>query len=296
MSQSHSTTDSLGRSTFHSIAPRADVRLTARDVRWLKHIERHGPQNSQFLFELTQDTHRCKDTALRQMQKLRAGGYLRLPIQQRAIEKAEFNPYIYDLGNRARSDLIERGLAENTMRPKGHWWHSYAVSCVTSSIEIAAARCGVKYIPAHVILARNGAALEVPTKRGRVIPDQLFALDYGGRFRAFAVEVDRGTEPISSSSYRKSLTQSIARYASLIEDDLPRRHYGLNAKLLILWIFSSRVRRKNFLNLLERLPEGVCRTFLVFEEDMSVLHRNLQTQYFHGQWLRAVSSSVFLDG
>ena len=67
-------TDTLGRATSHYIAPRAGVKPTAREIRWLKHVERHGPQSSQFLFELTRDTHRCKDTALRDLQKLRAGG------------------------------------------------------------------------------------------------------------------------------------------------------------------------------------------------------------------------------
>lgn len=75
------TTDSLGRATFGYIAPQDGIRPTARETRWLKHIERHGPQCSQYLYELTRDTHRCKDTALRQMQKLRAGGYLALPQQ-----------------------------------------------------------------------------------------------------------------------------------------------------------------------------------------------------------------------
>lgn len=261
----------------------------------MKHIERHGPQNSQFLFELTLDTHRCKDTALRQMQKLRAGGYLKLPNQQRAIENAEFNPYIYDLSKKACDYLFERGVAENTIRPKGHWWHSYAVACVTSSIEIAAARCGVRYIPAHDILAKINASLEVPTRLGKLIPDQLFALDYGGSFRAFAVEVDRGTEPISSPSHRKSLIQSIERYTELLRNDLPRRHYGLNASLLVLWIFSSRARRMKFLRLLNQLPQRVRLAFLVFDENMSILHRNLQPKYFHGQWLREGNSSVFLD-
>ena len=167
-------TDTLGRATFHHIAPQPDVRPTQREIRWLKHIERHGPQSSQFLYELTKDTHRCKDTALRQMQKLRAGGYLTLPRQQRATERAEFNPYIYDLTRKARDYLLDLGIAEPTVRPTGHWWHGYAVSQVTSSIDIAAMRKGIRYIPAHDILAINGVDLAVPIGRAKLIPDQLF--------------------------------------------------------------------------------------------------------------------------
>ena len=117
------TTDSLGRTTFHSIQPQDGVKPTKRELRWLKHIERHGPQASTYLHALTADTHRCEDTTRRQLQKLRAGGLLFLPQQQRQTEKADFNPYIYDLAPRGRTYLDDQGLAEPTVRPTGHWWH-----------------------------------------------------------------------------------------------------------------------------------------------------------------------------
>ena len=192
-------TDGLGRSTFHHIAPQEGVTPTTREVRWFKHIERHGPQSSQYLYELTSDTHRCKDTALREMRKLRAGGFPMLPRQQRATEHADFNPYIYDMTKKAKDHLFDLGVAEPTVRPTGHWWHGYLTSCVTSSIDLAASRNGVRYIPAHEILAINGAPLAIPIGGQKLIPDQLFALDYCGRFRAFALEVDRGTEPMASN-------------------------------------------------------------------------------------------------
>ena len=132
------TTDSLGRATFHSIEPQTHIRPTAREIRWLKHIERHGPQASTYLHALTEDTHRCKDTALRNLQKLRAGGYLFLPKPKRQTEHADFNPYIYDLSPKGKAYLEDIGMAEPTVRPTGHWWHGYMTSCITSSIEIQA--------------------------------------------------------------------------------------------------------------------------------------------------------------
>lgn len=246
-------TDSLGRSTFHHIAPLCGVRPTAREVRWLKHIERHGPQSSQYLHELTRDTHRCKDTSLRQIQKLRAGGFLRLPHQQRSIERAEFNPYIYDLTQRAENYLYNSDLAEPTIRPTGHWWHAYTVSCVTSSINIAANRAGVRFIPTHEILAINDADLAVPIGRhGRLIPDQLFALDYGGCFRSFALEVDRGTEPRTSPSQRKSWRRSIEQYYRLLDEKLHSAHYGLSANLIVLFWFTDKRNEDIFHQMLGR--------------------------------------------
>lgn len=246
-------TDTLGRSTFHHIAPQAHVRPTPREVRWLKHIERHGPQSSTYLYELTRDTHTCRDTALRQLQKLRVGGYLMLPRQQRATEHASFNPYIYDLTKRAKTHLLDLGIAEPTVRPTGHWWHGYTTSCVTSSIDIAAARECVRYIPAHKILAIKNTPLAIPVGKQKLIPDQLFALDYGGSYRVFALEVDRGTEPKTSPTARKSYARSIDLYRQLLERKVYKSHYGLKANLLVLWVFNTRSNEVRFLEMLGTL-------------------------------------------
>lgn len=242
-------TDALGRATFHHIPPLEGVRPTKRELRWFKHIERHGPQSSETLFEQTRDTHRCKDSSLRALQKLRAGGFLCLPPQQRHTARAEFQPYIYDLTRKARDHLFDLGLDEPTVRPTGHWWHGYAVSCVTSNIDIAAARSGIRYIPAHEILAIKNASLAIPLSTGKLIPDQLFALDYGGSYRVFALEMDRGTEPKTSPAARKSYARSIQQYADVLENSRHRTHYGIRSNLLVLWVFSSRSNQRRFLEL-----------------------------------------------
>lgn len=108
------------RSTFRVIAPREDVSPNERDIRWFKHLERHGPLSSTQLIAWTADTHRCKDTALRRLQALRAAKLLYLPNQQRQTERAEFKPYVYDLAPLGLQFLKDAGLAENTVRPTGH--------------------------------------------------------------------------------------------------------------------------------------------------------------------------------
>jgi len=283
-------TDKIGRATFHHIAPQRVTKLTNREIRWFQHIERHGPQSSLYLYELTRDTHRCKDTALRQMQKLRAGGFLHLPRQQRATENANFKPFIYDLTEKAKSYLYDQGPSEPTIRPTGHWWHGYMTSCVTSSIDIAAAREGTRYIPTHEILKIKDAPLAIPIDSQRLIPDQLFALDYGGSYRAFALEVDRGTEPKTSASKRKSYANSIAMYRTLIERQIYKSHYGLKAPLLVLWIFSNRSNETRFLEMLKGLPERVRGHFMT--QSVGGFHHyfkppNLMLSLYNGHWKRS---------
>lgn len=250
-----SQTDALGRATFHSIAPQAGVRPTARDIRWLKHIERHGPLSSAHLIEFTHDTHRCKDTALRRLQALRAGGFLYVPKQQRACERAEFRPYVYDLAPKGHGFLRDSGLAEKTVRPTGHWWHMHDTATFTAQIDLEARERGFRYIPAHVILKRAKASIAIPMGRHKLIPDQLFAIDYGGLFRAFMVEVDRGTEPIASASARKSWRSALAQYREAFLSRLPNKYYGLKAPVQVMWVHRTEARHAAFADLLGSISE-----------------------------------------
>ncbi|AXI40716.1 replication-relaxation family protein [Sulfitobacter sp. SK011] len=288
-------TDSLGRATFHHIVPLADVRPTPREIRWFKHIERHGPLNSAHLHALTKDTHRCRDTSLRQLQKLRAGGFLMLPRQQRFTEHADFNPYIYDLTKQARAHLIDLGLAEPAVRPTGHWGHGAAVSSVTSAIEIAAAQDDVRYIPAHEILAIKQAFLTIPIGRRKLIPDQLFALDYGGRYRAFMLEVDRGTEPKTSSAARKSYASSIEMYRQMIEQNIHRANYGLKATVLILWVFSRRSNEQRFLDLVGQFGGPAKNLFCAQVMPNDRAAQTTIGSHYENNWARCQSAPVLLS-
>lgn len=227
--------------------------LTDRELRWLRHIAIHGPQSSEFLLELCADTHSCRDTGKRTLKKLRDLEYLRLPQQQRHTAKADFNPHVYDLTKQAERCLRSLGDLE-TVRPTGHWWHAFLTASITSAIAIECNRRGYQYIPAHDILNRHGATLAVPHGQQKLIPDQLFAINYGGSFRSFVLEVDRGTEPYASESARKSLRRMIESYAELSAKDALRRHYGLKSPLLVIFAFTAPERADHCVRLLKPLP------------------------------------------
>jgi hypothetical protein len=242
MEQLHATP----RATFGHITEHSIARPTNRELSWLAHINRHGPQPSTALHDLTAATHRCRYTSLRALQRLRAGGIVCLPPQQRAIAHADFHPYIYDLSPLGRAHLENEDRLEPAIRPTGHWWHSYGVGALTSAIERMGTRNGITYIPAHQILARVDRPFTLPAAHGPVVPDQLFALNYGGGFRAFLLEHDRGTEPLVSKAARESLHQKLVRYDTLVASDGIRRHYGLTCPVALLFTFTSKVRAKHF--------------------------------------------------
>jgi Replication-relaxation len=279
--------DALGRATFHHIAEQSAVRVTNRELFWLVHINRHGPQPSTALIELTASTHRCRDTSLRALQRLRAGGILSLPRQQRQIERAEFNPYIYDVTELGRAHLLNHDRLESSVRPTGQWWHAYGVGALTAAIERAGAEKGIEYIPPHSILGRAKCDLPLLTPLGPVIPDQLFALDYSGSYRAFLLEHDRGTEPIASKAARESLDRKLSRYAAAVATDLHRQHYGLKSPLALLFTFTSRARAAHFLDLLSakypRLMASVVITVLNSDDPLLLQAK----AYAEAPWQRA---------
>jgi hypothetical protein len=240
--------DALGRATFHHIASHEAVRPTNRELRWLAHIERHGPQSSVALLELTSDTHRCRDTGLRSLQRLRAAKILALPPQQRTIARADFHPYIYDTTPLARAYLGEIDFIEPTVRPTGHFWHTYTTAALTSAVDRVAARSGLTYVPAHTILTKRKVPLGIPIPTSTVVPDQLFALNYGGAYRTFLLEVDRGTEPITGQRHRESLHRKLAAYSLIFARDLHREHYGLKSPIALLFAFTYRHRAERVIS------------------------------------------------
>lgn len=244
----------MNRSLSSPPHSRLDVRPTARERRWFAQIDRHGPQSSEFLYEVTRDTHRCKDTALRRLQALREAGYLRLPPQQRQIAKADFNPYIYDLTKLGWDCLADQQELEKHCRPTGHWWHGYWVAVVTGVVELMCARAGLRYVPAAHILMIKNADLAIPVAGAKLIPDQLFAVRHADGFRAYALEVDRGTEPIRSTAARKSIQKSVSHYGAMMDQKLHQQHYGLKSNMLVLWLFNSLARERQFQKLSQSKP------------------------------------------
>ena len=238
-------------------------RLTGRVIKWLTFLNRHGPLSSQYLHEYTRDTHRCKDTSLRNLKTLCEQGILFRPPQQLSFANAPFNPYIYDLTDRGYAALLEADIEKNPARPTGHFPHLHMTACVTASIEMEAIKAGNEYIEAKTILAIKDSTLVIPLKSGKLIPDQLFAIKTSEGYRAYALEVDRGTEPIASPVMRKSYTRSIEQYQKLFENNLASKHFGLTAPLTVRWVFSQKSRYARFEKLIAGLPVRIRRRFQV---------------------------------
>ena len=153
-------------------------------------------------------------------------------------------------------------------------------SCITASIELATLeRNDLTYIPQSEILARAAVELRHPvtitdpetkwTGEKDLIPDALFGLRYhtenGDRFRFFAVEADRATEPTTTANWnRKSFLRNLLQYDAYVARGAYREHLKLTAPLLVLNVLSDEQRAQRMDDLVaKRYPEG--NTFMLFQ-------------------------------
>jgi len=276
------------RSRLRATSTGKRVSPTNRDLLWLHKLAEHGPLPSSFLLAFSQGSHASEKRARERLTDLfhedntpDDGPYLVRPPQQFRTLDSRYNQLVYDLSH-AGWRALERGGLDTSKHtaPSGPWLHRFMTSCVTASIDLATiARDDLSYIPQSEILARAGTELRHPVTIAAPetgyryekdpIPDSVFGLRYhsgqGDRFRFFAVEADRATEPTTSSNWnRKSFERNLLQYEAYVADGAYRDHLGLTAPLLVLNILSDEQRMQRMVDFAaKRYPKG--NAFMLFQ-------------------------------
>ena len=105
----------------------------------------------------------------------------------------------------------------------------------------------------------NAAAdnpLALPSLDGVIIPDQLFGIDYGGKYRFFALEADRKTESIvSAKAMSKSFGKKLESYLHVLEHQTYREVWGIPT-LSVLTVTTSQAHMNSMTNQLDRLAKN----------------------------------------
>lgn len=272
--------DAMGRRCRTKPTP-TGKRITPqpRDLLWFAKLAEHGPLPSSFLLAFAKDTHRSEKRAKERLTDLfsedrtpHKGAYLTRPVQQFRTLDARYNQLVYDLSPASAAALRRSG---NAIRPtrSGPWQHSLMVGCITASIELACnERDDINYIPQSKILARAEASMRWTTEvcdldsgasyEKDLLPDAVFGLEYltaeGKRYRFYALEADRATEPLRSAEiHRKSFLRHLLQYEDYIEGDGYQEHLNLTAPMMVLTVTTSEERMRRMLALTAELfPEG----------------------------------------
>jgi hypothetical protein len=252
------TYDSLGRRKRVVPVPTGKrVHPTPNDLAMFRALMRHGPLSSTYLHAFRSPD--CKkQTTVERLTVLfnedntpHGDRYLTRPFQQNDAIDARYNDCVYDLTPASIQALKDAGEWHETPN-RNPWKHAFMVAAITASIELACNKQGYRFIPWYELPLGDATPLRHPitfkTKSGErvtkdLIPDALFAIDYGGSFRAFALEADRSTEAISPTSIdRKSLYRNIKQYEQFVGEKLYKEVLGLNAPLTVLNVLVDRSR------------------------------------------------------
>lgn len=272
--------DTLGRRSRTTPASTGKrVTPQPRDLLWFERLAEHGPLPTSFLLAFARGSYRSEKRAKERLADLfhesntpHGGPYLTRPPQQFRTIDSRYNQLVHDLAPAAATVLRQSACSIRPAR-SGPWLHSFMVSCITASIELACAlRDDLAYIPQSEILARADTSLRWPTtvcdpESGAryskdLLPDAVFGLEYltpnGKRYRFFALEADRASEPLSSATiHRKSYVRHLLQYEDYIEGGGYREHLSLTAPMLVLNVTTSEPRMDRMIELAKELyPHG----------------------------------------
>ena len=229
-------------------------------------IHRHGALPVNYLYEFTDkknyNTHQHRLTKL--FNGTAQGNYLTRPPQQFASFHARYQPVVYDLTDKAKILLDERGKLSPFIYRTDPFVHRLMGACVGASIELACTDIG--YIPRHDVLKKRGKQMELPLSKlapqKYLVPDDLFGFDYGGAYRFFAVEIDRNTESIS----RKNLEQNtfgkkLASYIDVMKNRTFTSEWGI-PNLMVLTITTNETHMRGIMEHIKTLDQKFGERFL----------------------------------
>jgi hypothetical protein len=101
---------------------------------------------------------------------------------------------------------------------------------------------------------------------GRVIiPDALYGIDYGGKYRFFALEADRGTEPLTGRGRASRYIQDkIEAYSAILRTETYRHVWGIPV-LTVRIVCESAARTEHIRTLIGRVASNsdIARKFQV---------------------------------
>lgn len=320
----HTDNDTLGRRSRLIAKPTGKlVSSTQRDLLWMQKLAQHGPLPTSFLLEFCNGSHASEKRARERLCDLfhenntpDGGAYLVRPPQQFRTIDSRYNQLVYDLAPAGWRALKRSGVdIAQYSAPSGPWLHRFMTGCITASIELATLELNdVSYIPQSAILARADTTLRCPvsiidpaTKRPitkDIIPDALFGLQHhtaeGNRFRFFAVEADRATEPTTSVNWsRKSFERNLQQYDAYVAGGAYKQHLNLTAPLLVLNVLSDQRRMERMIEFVARsYPQG--NSFMLFQawEAFGGASRppRPQSSLLKGDWGRGGLASFRING
>ena len=248
------------------------VVLQTRDYQCFAALERHGPLPSTYLYAFSKEAARNFKGFQQRLTDLynedntpHQAAYLDRPEQQYASINARYQPMSYELTDDAEEALRDHGIAEQCFEPtNGPYLHRFMSACLTASIELSVKAAGFRYISQGEIFThakcpkdvlKRDHPLALPCRDGVIIPDQIFGIDYGSKYRFFALEADRKTERVvSQKASAKAYAKKLESYRDVLREQSYRDVWGIPS-LSIMTVTTSEPHMHTMMKALEDLAE-----------------------------------------
>lgn len=264
--------------------------ISARDVELFKLLDRYRLLRSGAIRAFFPGSDR--GDLLDRLRRLYDFGYVNRLDSVARYRIAREMQSVYELDALGAQELRQRGLLSDegagSRMAIGNFHHALMICDVLASIDVGCRGSGVwpvsgdggvcvpslRFVPQHEILAKAPCrALEKPLcipvndKLKSITPDAIFGLEYdGGNRRYFALEVDRGSEPLyRAKRTQSSLVRKFEQYRVLLASDGVRTHLGFSAPLFPLFVTMSAERLRKLRALLTQLTESKGNSRILFK-------------------------------
>lgn len=245
------------RSRYRQVSTGKRLMLTPRDLDIFRALARYRYLNTNYLHGFAGGA--SEKRFVERLGDLFHEGYIGRPSAQWQYASALASPTVYEIATGARHLLDQRDEAVQPRTYLGagahrQFLHAAMICQVLASIELEArASDSARFIPWSEILARapeetkrSSVPFRVPVAGRSVVPDGLFGLEYrdGARksYRFFALEVDRGTMPVTrSESSASSIAAKFDDYRELVASGAHKAHWGIST-LVVLMVTTGRER------------------------------------------------------
>ena len=259
---------------FKRAAAVAPMEITKRDREIIRQVNRHRFLRSPQIVALVGGS---PQQTLRRLQLLYHHGYLERPRAQIEYFRSGGSHHMaYGLGNKGAALLEREGSATPNLRTgelsrsahSTYLEHALMVSEVMVAIELACRQSGQVRLLWGDDIPLSGEiehpprpfrwkiALKSGKKRG-VIPDRVFALEYGAGERAFFfLEADRGTAPVLRSDLsQNSMYRKFLAYEATWLQSVHKTQFGFH-RFRVLTVTKSAKRIESLVETCDRLEQG----------------------------------------
>jgi hypothetical protein len=240
--------------------------------------------------------------------------YVNRPEQQREHADSNYRRLIYELDDRGRHELVNRGMVAPKKKYHYNFSHELMECLIAASFEIGTKEhpeiqiirwqdiLASDKVPKRTRELREPRAIPFINPKGEqetVLADwEPFALKTQSGFVFLpGFEADCGTEPINASNdERSSIRAKFVAYLSVLEQQTYRSHFGAST-FMVPFITNSEVRMRSMMALLERMQPGKHASRFIFKHIPGFLSREVAPPTGHmltEPWQRVGSTFSFI--